>query len=57
EERKVMGPYKESFRTQTTKAGHLQILRTDILPAIFNYWVNNGNTPKDDNDSRLCVKV
>ncbi|KAF8814119.1 hypothetical protein BYT27DRAFT_7250340 [Phlegmacium glaucopus] len=56
EERKVMGPYKESFRTQTTKAGHLQILRTDILPAIFNYWVNNGNTPKDDNDSRLCVK-
>ncbi|KAF8800764.1 hypothetical protein BYT27DRAFT_7116722 [Phlegmacium glaucopus] len=46
EERKVMELHKETFRTQTTKPGHLHILRTKILPDIFNYWEGTGNTPK-----------
>ncbi|KAF8805955.1 hypothetical protein BYT27DRAFT_7212605 [Phlegmacium glaucopus] len=56
EERKVMEFHKEAFRTQTTKPGRLLILRTKILPDIFNYWEQNGNPPKDEDESRLHVK-
>jgi hypothetical protein len=57
EERKVIDLYKEEFRSETTKAGRVLILRSKILPAIFNYWVQNGTPPKDEDDSRQCARV
>lgn len=57
EERKIIEPYKVAFRTQDSKAGRVQILRSNILPAIFNYWVSVDKAPKDDEESRARAKV
>jgi hypothetical protein len=57
EERKIIEPYKDAFRSQQSKAGRLQILKCDILPAIFNYWVSIERAPMDEEESRLRAKV
>jgi hypothetical protein len=57
EERKIIEPYKVAFRSQESKANRLQILKCDILPAIFNYWVSIGRAPMDEEESRLRAKV
>ena len=57
DKRKVIELYRHSFQSQETKASRLQMLKCEILPAIFNYWEKNGNPPKDKQDSRTCVKV
>jgi hypothetical protein len=57
QERKIIKPYKDAFRLQESKAGQLQILKCDILPAIFNYWVSIERAPVDEEDSRIHAKV
>jgi hypothetical protein len=57
EERRIIEPYKVSFRSQQSKAGRLQILKTDILPAMFNYWAAIDKAPVDQEESRLRAKV
>ena len=57
EERKIIEPYKDAFRSQESKAGRLQILKCDILPAIFNYWVSIERAPMDEEESRMHAKV
>jgi hypothetical protein len=57
QERKIIEPYKDAFRSQESKAGRLQILKCDILPAIFNYWVSIERAPVDEEDSRIRAKV
>jgi hypothetical protein len=57
EERKIIEPYKDAFRSERTVGGRLQILRNNILPAMFNYWERIGNSPKDQDESRLRAKV
>ena len=57
EERKIIDPYKDAFRSQESKAGRLQILKCDILPAIFNYWVSIGRAPMDEEESCIRAKV
>jgi hypothetical protein len=57
EERKVIEPYKDAFRSEQTVAGRLQILRNDILPAMFNYWQIIGKAPENEDESRQRAKV
>ena len=57
EERAIIEPYRDAFRSQESKAGRLQILKCDILPAIFNYWRTTGNDPQDEVESRIRAKV
>jgi hypothetical protein len=57
EERKIIEPYKDAFRSQESKASRLQILKCDILPAIFNYWVSIERAPMDEEESRIRAKV
>jgi hypothetical protein len=56
-ERKIIEPYKVAFRSQQCKAGRLQILKSDILPAMFNYWASIDKAPVDEEESRLRAKV
>jgi hypothetical protein len=57
EERKIIEPYKVAFRSQESKANRLQILKCDILPAMFNYWVSIDRAPTDEEESRIRAKV
>src|ERR1700676_2129466 len=57
EERKIIEPYKDAFRSQESKAARLQILKTDTLPAMFNYWASIEMTPMDAEESCTCAKV
>jgi len=57
EEQRIIEPYKVSFQLQQLKAGWLQILKTNILPAMFNYWAAIDKAPVDQEESCLCAKV
>jgi hypothetical protein len=57
DERKIIEPYKVAFRSQQSKAGRLQILKGDILPAMFNYWASIRRAPVDHEESRIRAKV
>ena len=57
EERKVFHIFKEEYRSQTTKERRGHILKTKILPNIFNYWTNDGAQPLNEDDARERVKV
>ena len=57
EEQKIIEPYKDAFQLQESKAAWLQILKTDILPTIFNYWASIEMTPMDPEESCRHAKV
>jgi hypothetical protein len=57
DERKVLNIYKEEYRIQTTSKCRGNIFRTKILPAIFNYWTDDGAVPitRDEEANRVEV--
>lgn len=59
EERKAIDPFKETYRSQTTRDGRLMVLKTQILPAMFNYWSKAGEQlrNKEDEVSRARVNI
>ena len=57
EEHKITEPYKDAFWSEESKASWLQILKCDILPAIFNYWVSIERAPLDEEESCIHAKV
>ena len=56
-ERKILEPFKEAFRSEESKAGRLEILKSEILPAIFNYWASIEPDPMEEEESRRRAKV
>ena len=57
DELKEIMPFKESFVTATTIPERVLILRSKILPAMFNYWAANGKEPRDQEESQTWAKV
>lgn len=57
EDRQVIDPFKQEYQAQTSKAGRLQMLKNDILPALFNHWASKGKLPKDIEESKSWSKV
>ena len=57
EELQQILPFKSSFIKATTIPERILILRSQILPAMFNYWAENGKQPKDEEESQLWAKV
>ena len=58
EERNIIEPFKDAFRSpQESKAGRLEILKHDILPAIFNYWQSIDGVHFAEEESRKRAKV
>jgi hypothetical protein len=50
-------PFKNMFIEATTIPERILILRSQILPAMFNYWATNGKDPRDPEESRSWAKV
>jgi hypothetical protein len=57
EERKVLHPFKKEYRSQPNKPERAKMFRETILPAICNYWRDNGNDPVNEGDLSGRVKV
>jgi hypothetical protein len=47
EEMDQMRPFKANYK-KATQAERLIIMRTKILPAMFNYWTSQGKRPTDE---------
>jgi hypothetical protein len=50
-------PFKNMFIEASTIPERILILRSQILPAMFNYWATNGKDPRDQEESQLWAKV
>ena len=50
-------PFKEIFIKAQTIPDRILILRSQILPAMFNHWAATGKEPKDEAESQLRAKV
>jgi hypothetical protein len=57
EERKVLHKFKEEYRSQVTSDARGHVFRSKILPAIFNYWSNDGLVAIPDDKVGEQVKV
>lgn len=56
-ERAILNPFKAEFISQTTVKGRLDVLKSKILPAMFNYWWSIGRRAKDEDENRQWTKV
>jgi hypothetical protein len=57
DERNLLKPFKPSYILLTNSPARKQYFRSEILPRIFNFWKNNGNPPKDSEESAARIKV
>ena len=57
EEWNIIELFKDAFRSQESKASWLEILKRDILPAIFNYWQSIDGVHFAEEESRKRAKV
>jgi hypothetical protein len=57
EEMEVINKYKEEYRQQTTKELRANVFKTRILVDLFNFWVERGQGPTNDEDSLSRMKV
>jgi hypothetical protein len=44
QERQVIGQFKEEYRSQPDSERRAMIFREKVLPAIYNYWTDEGKT-------------
>ena len=57
DERNVMGPFKEEYRSQDTATARSHIFKSKILLALFNHWMNDGENKISSGEERERVKV
>ena len=50
-------PFKNIFINANTIPERLLILKSQMLLAMFNYWVGNGQEPRDQEESQSWTKV
>ena len=50
-------PFKTAFITARTVPERILILKTQILPAMFNYWNATGKQLQNQEESQLWAKV
>jgi len=56
-ERSILNKFKLEYRMQPTRELRANVLRTKILPDLFNYWDHEGLGPENDEDSTRRMKV
>ena len=57
EEMAILNKHKEEYRDQTTIELRAKIFKTKILVDLFNFWLERGNAPTDEEDSNARMKV
>ncbi len=56
-ERTVLQPFREKYEREENKHERAQLLRTEILPALFNYWIERGDRQQTAEESTNSVQV
>ena len=57
EVREVMEPFKAAYKAQVNKHGRAHIFRTQILPAVFNYWYRVQDYARNEEECCERMKV
>lgn len=57
EEILVINKYKEEYKEQTTRELRANIFKTKILVDLFNFWLEKGIGPKNEEESADRMKV
>jgi hypothetical protein len=57
EELEVINKYREEYRQQTTRELRAAVLKTKILVDLFNFWLQQGRAPADEESSVSRMKV
>lgn len=57
QEREVLEAYKESYLEATSSQERLVIVKGELLPAIFKYWLAMGKEPKTEEDLKSSTRV
>jgi hypothetical protein len=52
-----MNRFKPEYRMQPTKELRANIIRSKLLPNLFNYWVQQGTAPQTDEEILSQLKV
>ena len=52
EEQKVIDKFKTEYRMQMSRQHWANIFQSKILPAIYNYWADIGNTLENKDQSQ-----
>lgn len=50
-------PFKNSYINAGTSQERLLILKTQIMVNMFNYWTQNGDGPKSEEETQVRAKV
>jgi hypothetical protein len=53
----ILVKHKQEYRTQPTRELRGNVLRTKILPDLYNYWVEKGTEPQTEEESTARMKV
>ena len=56
-ERAVIQPFRKRYENEENKQARIQMMRTEILPALFNYWEQRGDRPQTNEESTKSVQV
>ena len=56
-EKEVLYAFKEEYRAQINQHGRAQIFCSKILPAMFNYWYENQDYAKTEQDCSDHIRV
>lgn len=57
EEIQVINTHKEEYRQQTTRELRSNVFKTKILVDLFNFWLDQGTAPGDEEESTNRIKV
>jgi hypothetical protein len=57
EERHVIEPFKHEYRSQAQPERRSHIFKSNILPAIFDYWAKDGPGSMSSDEVESRVKV
>jgi hypothetical protein len=57
EEIEVIGKYKGEYKQQTTRELRAHIIKTKILVDLFNFWLEQGRAPTNEEESTTRIKV
>ena len=53
----VINRHKEEYRQQTTRELRANVLKTKILVDLFNFWLEQGKAPDNEEESIARMKV
>jgi hypothetical protein len=56
-ERAILNVHRLDYRTQTTRELRANVLKTKVLPDLFNYWDQQGTGPNSEEETTARMKV